>query len=338
MTSATDMRDHIEETGTLQVKHMTLFYRLWRPKNPGATRCVLHINHGMSEHSARYAHFARQCAAKGIAVVAQDHPGHGRSVSNTEELGHIADKNSWRVLLRGVQAAQDLCHQLFGDSPVILFGHSMGSFATLHFLEEDFFTDKLQKKGTSLAGVILSGSTQNPWYLDRSLQLVARLERWRQGAKGKSSIIDQLTFKGFNRRFSPARTRADWLSRDPQSVDAYIQDPMCGKLASNQTWYDFANGLLSVFNRRNLKKLPKKIPFLLISGDQDPLSDQGGLHRLEQSLRSAGINTLTTKTFPHGRHELLNEINRQEVEETIFQWIEQVNNPAPLAATAESHQ
>jgi alpha-beta hydrolase superfamily lysophospholipase len=312
----------IEETGFLQVKQCKLFYRLWRPKASQDTKMLLHINHGMAEHSARYACFAQRCVEIGIAVIAQDHPGHGQSIEGPSHLGHIADKNSWKLLTKCVKATQDLGHQLFGDIPTLVLGHSMGSFATLNLLEQDFISDKLQTNGLPLAGVILSGSTQNPWYLNKSLQLVARLERWRQGGKGKSKLINRLTFAGFNRKFSPNRTKADWLSSDTQAVDAYMQDPLCGEQSSNQTWLDLAEGLLQVFKQRNLKKLPVNTPFLLISGDQDPLSDHGGLHRLEQSLISAGVKHITTKTFPHGRHELLNEINHEEVENTIFQWVE----------------
>ncbi len=244
----------ITETGILQVKQYKLFYRLWRPKVSHHIRFILHINHGMTEHSGRYTHFAERCAQQGIATIAQDHPSHGQSIHGPSHLGHITDKNSWKLLIKCVQATQNVAHQLFGDIPTLLFGHSMGSFATLHFLEQNFITDQLQTHGLPLAGVILSGSTQNPWYLNKSLQLVARLERWRQGS-------------------------------------------------------------------RNLKKLPTTIPFLLISGDQDPLSDHGGLHRLEQSLISAGVQNITSHTFPHGRHELLNELNHEEVEHCIFQWL-----------------
>lgn len=323
----------IEETGYLTVKHHRLFYRLWRPENPQHTKLLIHINHGMAEHSARYASFARACSERGIAVIAQDHPGHGKSISEPDTLGHVADKNFWKVLLKGLQATQNLSQQLFSDIPLVLFGHSMGSFATLNYLEQDFFTETLQKTNPQLAGVILSGSTQNPWYLDKSLQILARLERWRQGAKGQSRLINQLTFKGFNRRFSPTRTDADWLSRDAAAVDAYVQDPLCGKQVSNQTWQDFAGGLLQIFNRRNLKKLPVHVPFLLISGDQDPLSDQGGLHRLEQSLTNAGLQHLSLKTFPHGRHELLNEINHSEVEDFIFDWLEAITHSQTSAGS-----
>ena len=98
-----------------------------------------------------------------------------------------------------------------------------------HDSHSKYNLDSFNKFSKQIDNLDLSGSTQNPWYLDKSLQLVARLERWRQGGKGKSPLINQLTFAGFNRKFSPNRTKADWVSRDPQAVDAYLQDPLCGE-------------------------------------------------------------------------------------------------------------
>ena len=313
-------KSYLEETGHIPFKGHALFYRIWRPKNRQDIKGVIHINHGMSEHSARYEHFALLCVERGFLVIAQDHPGHGKS-AELMDLGHISDLNSWKTLIKGIKATQDLVHQQYGNLPTLLFGHSMGSFATLSFLEQNLI-DALQKNGLPIIGVVLSGSTQNPWYLNKSLQVVAALERWRQGRKGKSRIINLLTFESFNKRFAPTRTKADWLTRDAAAVDEYMQDPLCGAQSTNQTWYEFAKGLLQIFSRKNLKKLPKHVPFLLISGDQDPLSDEGGFHRLEQTLRSSGIQNLQAKTFPHGRHELLNEINHEEVETTLFEWID----------------
>jgi len=322
--AAAQLSDNLcfEETGRFQLQQHSIFYRVWRPQNHKDIQLVIHINHGMAEHSGRYQGFAQACVRRNIAVIAQDHLGYGESSSSHDDLGHIANIHSFTVLLKATAATQTLCSQLFPNIPVVLFGHSMGSFITLGYLEDE------QKKTNSpkLQAVVLSGSTQNPWYLDKSLKIVARLERLRQGKKGKSSLINLLTFGQFNRQFKPSRTTADWLSRDPRAVDIYLSDPLCGELSSNQTWFDFAQGLLDIFRRFNLKKLPNQVPFLVISGDQDPLSDRGGLHRLEQSLIAAGVSVQVT-TFPHGRHELLNELNHHEVESYVFDWIELIATP-----------
>ena len=253
-------------------------------------------------------------------MIAQDHPGHGESIDHPEHLGHFGSRNGWKYLLQSIAATQEFLHQQFKDIPFFFFGHSMGSFATLSYLEQAMIKTNLHTNGLPLKGVILSGSTQNPWYLDRSLHLLAKFETWRQGQKGQSALINALTFQSFNRKFKPTRTDVDWLSRDQQAVDQYINDPLCGTQSSNQSWKDFAEGLIQTFKRNNLKKLPH-VPFLLISGDQDPLSDHGGFHRLEVSLQKAGIQSIKAQTFAHGRHELLNETNHKEVEDLIFHWI-----------------
>jgi len=317
------------ETGELLHQNQKIFYRLWQPESQAvAVKTLIHINHGMAEHSERYQEFATRCVDLGIAVIAHDHPGHGHSVSDTNELGHFGNStrtskngdstNGWHGLLDSMQAVQDFAYQLFGAIPTVIFGHSMGSFATLSFLEQ-------KKTQLAISGVILSGSTQNPWYLDQSLNKLARLESWRQGKRGHSALINTLTFKAFNNKFKPNRTRVDWLSSDPQAVDAYVNDPLCGQQSTNQSWCDFSAGLLELFKPNNLEKLPRNIPYLLIAGDQDPLSNNGGLQRLETSLSHAGIKNLTSRTFPHGRHELLNEINHLEVEHVIFSWLENVS-------------
>ena len=294
-----------------------IFTRIWKPSQRNQSpRAVLHINHGMAEHSARYAPLAERLVAEGYVVIAQDHRGHGYSVKNGELLGHYADKNGWKLLISDVKQINDYIHQQYPGIPIALLGHSMGSFIVQGYMINH---------GNSVDAVLLSGSAYHTELTLSSARLAANIERTRIGSKGRSFVIDAMSFGKFNKSFKPSRTDYDWLSRDPREVDAYVDDPLCGFLCTNQMWQDLLQGLGVISKVRNLRKIPKNIPYLLFSGELDPMSydiKEHGILKLKSRLLAAGIQDVSVKLFPKGRHEILNETNRTEVIEFLVQWLE----------------
>ena len=293
-----------------------IFTRIWKPaKNTRQPRAVFHINHGMAEHSARYGDFAERLVAEGFVVIAQDHRGHGYSVKNGELLGHYADKNGWQLVIKDLLQINEYIHQTFPNTPVVLFGHSMGSFIAQAYAVEH---------GNTVDAVILSGSAYHTDFELSYGKLAAAIEKARIGGRGRSYMIDALSFGEYNKTFKPVRTDCDWLSRDPRQVDAYIADPLCGFLCTNQLWLDLINGIGVITKTKNLRRIPDRIPYLLVSGEMDPMSyddKEHGILKLRDRLEKAGQQAVAVKLFPQGRHEILNEINRNEVMEYIVRWL-----------------
>ncbi len=198
--------------------------------------------------------------------------------------------------------------------PVFLLGHSMGSYIAQAYV---------MHHSASLQGVILSASNFQPVALYRAASLIARLERWRQGAKGRSALIEWLSFGSFNKAFKPNRTPYDWLSRDPAQVDAYASDPLCGFRCTNQLWIDLLGGLQQISKASNLAQIDPGLPLLIIGGECDPVSEGKRLTDLARTLRNAGNRQLQLNLYPQARHELFNETNRDEVMADVIKWLNQ---------------
>lgn len=280
---------------------------IWRHSDPRAT---IHIVHGMAEHCLRYAPLAEFLHHQGYQVVTHNHRGHGERTPQ----GHYADSDGWELVIADMAQVQK---QLTGTEPVILFGHSMGSFIAQGFAI---------RHGQQLSGLILSGSNyQNP-AIYHAGQTVAKALKIFQGGRTQSNVMDKVSFASFNNQFKPARTDFDWLSRDNNQVDKYINDDACGHTCSLQLWIDLFDGLIEISNKKNLAKIPADLPIYLFAGDQDPVGQKGkGVKALEKVLTQTGHKTVSCKLYADGRHEMLNEINAESVFQDILNWIQTIH-------------
>lgn len=287
----------------------------------GRTAGVLQIIHGMAEHGARYARLAAKLTDAGYAVYVHDQRGHGRSIPRGHTAGHIAPSDAFGTLVRDAHEVNRAIANRHPASPIALLGHSMGSFVAQALL----FTHP-----KDVVGCILSASDGAPTPLARAGRLVARAERFRLGPTGKSPAIHKLTFADFNAKFAPNRTSADWLSRDPAEVDKYVADPLCGFRVDTQLWVDLLDALdTSVHDPANQGRIPKELPILLLAGDRDPVGDMGrGVRRLYDEYRRAGISDLAITLYPGGRHEMLNETNREQVMQDVLGFVVRVTASA----------
>ena len=293
----------------------------WRGNPPA--RAVLMLIHGMSEHAGRYAEFGEALAARGIDLYAPDLRGHGVTGTRQGVLGHFAAHNGWHRVLADLRELEQLIRERHPNTPLLLFGHSMGSYLAQAYL---------MHHGDGFAGAVLSGSNYQPVALYRLGQQVARLECWRQGPTGRSAVLEALTFGSFNRAFRPARTHHDWLSRDPAEVDAYLADPLCGIRCTNQLWVDLFGGLQEITPVANLARIPHDLPLLVIGGERDPVSAGRRQLDLADALRRAGLLQINTQLYPDARHELLHETHRAEVIAYLLDWLE-----AALATQQSRH-
>lgn len=304
-----------------------IFARHWRPTKAKTTPpAVVQIFHGLAEHSERYEHFAEQLVADGYHVFAHDHRGHGYTAKNKSELGLFDSNYGWRLVIEDGKHINDFIREQYIGIPIITFGHSMGSF---------ILQKCLTKYPKMTNGVILSGTTVPNKLLVKSALTVANLDKARSGALTRCQIVEYLTFKPYNKAFKPNRTDSDWLSRDNAAVDAYVADIRCGFVSCAQLWIDLSKGILELFDSKIHSKLPKNVPYLILGGDHDPLSNKGkGSKKLEKLLKSYKISSVDLKLYADGRHEMLNEINRDEVEKDICYWIR--NTVSKLAGASKS--
>ena len=288
-----------------------LYVHRWPPP-ADAPRGVLLIVHGMAEHGGRYARFAAAANADGWAVVAPDLPGHGRSATGAIR-GHFADRDGWAVALAAVHVVRRYVAGRHPDLPLVLLGHSMGSFIAQHYLVEH---------GAGLAGAILSATSGSLGPLRRLGLLLMKAEILRYGPRHPSALAEALSFKTFNKAFEPARTAFDWLSRDPAEVDRYIADPACGFRCSATLWADLFAAGATLRDPEWLVKLPKRLPILMICGSRDPVSrGSKGPELLARTYRKAGLSGVSVRRYDEGRHELLNDICRDEVTADLLAWL-----------------
>ncbi|CAM3695507.1 alpha/beta hydrolase [Parendozoicomonas haliclonae] len=281
----------------------------WQAAAPKATVLILH---GMAEHGLRYGRLAETLNQHGYNVAAIDHRGHGQSVHNL--AGIFSTERGWERVLDDVSCAYEHLHENQPELPVFILGHSMGSFITQSWL---------MQQERKLAGVVLSGSTYNNRILLQLGRMVTRMESLRLGADKTSRLVDLLTFGSYNNGFKPARTPFDWLSADTAEVDAYIADPLCGFQCTNSLWLDLFQGLLSITSLPALQKLDSRLPFYIFGGDRDPVGQNGkGLRKLAHRLTEAGVEHVDLKVWPGGRHEMLNESNRDDVTHQLVQWLD----------------
>jgi alpha-beta hydrolase superfamily lysophospholipase len=251
-------------------------------------------------------------------VYANDHRGHGRTVKSAADLGWVAERDGWRKCVDDLWQLNRHVAATHTGLPIVLLGHSMGAT-----LAEQFMGDP--DRGNALAGVVLSGANGKPTALAKIGGAITRAECARLGARGKSKLVQSLTFDAFNKNFAPARTAFDWLSRDPAEVDKYVADPLCGFPATVQLWIDLLEGWAAVSCAAHRNRVPKALPLYLISGGRDPVS--GNTRQLEPWMaeyRAAGVVNMTHKFYPDARHELFNEINRDEVTADLIGWLDQV--------------
>jgi alpha-beta hydrolase superfamily lysophospholipase len=291
--------------------HSRLYVNQWLPEAP--PKALIMVSHGMAEHGGRYVRLAEALCGAGYGVFALDQRGHGRT-ADEGTLGLFAEQDGWSKVVGDLASLNQHIGQQQPGVPIILLGHSMGSYIAQAYLLHH---------SASLHGAVLSGSNFQPVALYRAARLITRAERLRQGLRGRSALIEFLSFGSFNQAFKPNRTAFDWLSRDPDEVDRYLHDPLCGFRCTNQLWFDLLGGLQQISKASNLAQIDPGLPILVIGGECDPVSEGKRLKSLAHALREAGCQNLQLNIYPQARHEVFNETNRDEVTADVLTWLDQ---------------
>ncbi|MBP3696015.1 MAG: lysophospholipase [Clostridia bacterium] len=288
-----------------------VFARCWAPadENPKA---IFQIVHGMAEHGERYADFAEYLCSKGFAVLADDHVGHGKSVKSDDDLGYFGENGGWDAFVEDERALTELIKKEYPDTPVIFFGHSMGSFIAREYLRR--YGDDEAIKG----GIICGTSGKNPASAI-AIKLAGAIAK-SKGSRHRSEFINNVAFGAYNKKFEGA-TAFDWLSSDTEQVKKYIEDKYCGYLFTAAGYKDLFTVLTVVSGKEWFKNMPKDLPLLVISGEDDPVGNYGkGIKQVYNDLKREGVKDVTLKLYPGLRHEILNERKNKTVYEDMAAW------------------
>lgn len=282
-------------------------YRVWEPE--GEIKGIVQLLHGMAEHIHRYDRMAKALNAHGYLVVGHNHRGHG---PHAEKLGYFAAEHGWDHLIEDAHQVTLEIKERYPGKKLVLLGHSMGSFAAREYAI---------RYGTELEGLVLSGTGYYPALVAGLGKLIAKCCPKDQPAP----FVDKIAFSANNKAFKPARTPFDWLSRDEMQVDQYIADPLCGFLFTGQAYADFFGGLMQLTHTDRLQAMPKDLPVFFLSGDHDPVGQMGkGVQKTADQFKEVGIKHVTVKLYPMGRHEMFNEINKEEVDQDLRNWLDSV--------------
>lgn len=276
-------------------------------------RAVLQLSHGMCEYVRRYEPMAKFYAAHGIALAGNDHLGHGQT-AQPGEYGHYGDLGGRYYLLQDLRKMNERLHEKFPGVPIILYGHSMGSFYARWYAE---------KWPDTIAALILSG-TAGPSPLNLLGQPLAALIAAVRGARTVSPLLVKLNFGSYCKRIPDAVSPTAWITRDDAIVRRYSEDPLCTFFFTAGTYREMLATLNHVSSKKWARAMDKNLPVLLIAGDGDPVGDYGaGVRKVWAMLGDAGVKDLTCQIYPEARHELHNELNRQEVFDYVLGWIEE---------------
>lgn len=274
---------------------------------------IVQIVHGMAEHAGRYAAVAAALVEARYVVYAHDLRGHGLTAHEADDLGLFAEHDGWSHALDDIHRIGELACRENPGAPRCLLGHSMGSL-----LAQSYLLDH----ASSLDALVLSATTVGGGPLVHAGRALARLERWRSGVRGRSALLEFLSFGAYNKGFRPARTEADWLSRDPAQVDLYVNDPLCGFRSTNQLWVELLDAMARLGSAR-WDNVPKDLPIYVFSGALDPLSERTrGVLKLIRRYERAGLRRVTHRFYPDARHECFNELNRHEVYADLIAWLD----------------
>lgn len=291
-----------------------VFARVWSPVEGMVHKGIVQIAHGMMEHSGRYRRLAMALGEAGYVVYASDHRGHGHTVKRQDDVGHL-ELDGLRWVVQDLRHLTMLAREQFPDLPLFLMGHSLGSFIVQQYICQ---------YGAEIDGVVLSGTTGRPGGVIRIASWLARREIRKQGPRHRSDRLHNLTFGSYNKGFAPARTPYDWLSRDEAEVRLYMEDPLCGGTCTAGFYNEFFQLMSNLQRVEDARAIPHNLPIYLFAGDKDPVGQRGkSVSRLASWYRRVGLRDVTCTLYPNGRHEMCNELNREEVTADLISWLDQ---------------
>ncbi len=288
----------------------------WYPKSllKKLPRFVVCISHGMAEHALRYTDFAQFLCDNQCVVYVHDHRGHGKTAITQDELGYICETNGFERVVLDLQEVINSAKNEYPGVKIVLLGHSFGSFVSQRFI---------QLFGEEVDACILSGTAGPNSALTIAGEMLAKIVKNLRGAKHPSPFLDKVTFGSYNSKITNPTSPKAWISRDEDSVKSYIEDPLCGFICTAGFFADLTHGLNTIFKKKNIRRVRKDLPIFLFAGTGDPVGNYTKtIQKLANLYKKYDVQNVQEKYYDGGRHEMLSEINRQEVYSDILNWME----------------
>lgn len=283
----------------------------WDPE--GEPKAVLQIIHGMTEYVGRYDEFASFLADHGFCVVGNDHIGHGDSVNSPDDYGYFREKNGNKCLLEDIRTLQEMTRKKYPDVPYFILGHSMGSFLARQYIA---------RYGDGLAGAVIMGTGSQPAATLSSAMLLCRLIALARGWKYRSQLIKNMASGNYNKRCGD-KTPAEWLSKNDENKAAYLSNLKCTFIFTVNGYYNLFYSFKDCQDKKTVAKIRKDLPILIVSGAEDPVGNYGkGVEQAYKLYQDAGIEDLQMKLYEGDRHEILNELDREQVYQDLLDWFE----------------
>ena len=283
----------------------TVYYLKWEIENPKAN---VVISHGMVEHPGRYDDLAKYLNSYNINVYGIYHIGHGE---NAKVLNHMGE-NEFDRCISNLNELIEIAS--LNQKPTFLLGHSMGSFMSQLYIT----------RYTNIKGLILSGSTKSN-FISKAGSIVASVLTFFAKDKTKPcKFLDNMAFGSHNKVFKNTRTNFDWLSQDEAQVDKYIADPYCGGVCSSSFFKNLTTGMANMGKKKYLKNVNLDLRIYIHESASDLVSNMGkGLYYLEKQYKDLGVKKVKLVVYANDRHEIYNELNKQEDYENKLRFIEE---------------
>ena len=284
---------------------------IWEPDC--APKGIVQIFHGMVEHIDRYEHFAHYLNSKGYIVAGDDHRGHGRT-AGVEFLGKVPFGHTYFDTIDDGKVITSYLKKRYGNLPLFVFAHSYGSFLGQGYI---------QQNSENIDGCILSGSANMSGIEPKIGRFVANIQHKLYGKDKAAEFIKNMTFGGYEKPFKKEKRQNAWLNRDASECEKYNSDKYCNYTMSVGFYKNFFDGLCRIYEQDRLAGIDKKLPIFIVAGDKDPVGKMGKLvNKLYDMYTQLGIEDVKIKLYEDARHEIVNELNKDEVYADIAGWLD----------------
>lgn len=291
----------------------TVFATVYAPKN-GEVRGVVQLSHGMIDYVGRYEALADFLTGVGFVFAGNEHLGHGRTAASASDFGFFADKNGYKLVIKDLLSMNELLHNEYPDVPLVLFGHSMGSFLARLYANE---------YPETISALVIHGTGGKNPAAPMGKALVSLLSCF-FGNRHRSKLINSIAFGSYNKKYDKAEGHNAWLTRDLSRVATRDTDPYTSFFFTLSGYYDLFTMLERCNSKEWFKNYKKSLPTLVMSGLMDPVGDYGrGVMYVYNGLKAQGVENLSLKTYEGARHELFNEYNMNEVFSDLLLFLEE---------------
>ena len=293
---------------------LNIYLHKWLPQNKNPTK-LFFLVHGSVEHAKRYDAFAKKLNNEGFVVIAPDHRGHGLTAKNSGVFSHFGDKDGFLRSVQDLEEILDYIKTEYPTLPRVVFGHSLGSFMTRKLISI---------RGDKFKAAIISGTSWGNIIELRGLMVLAGIWSLFADKNLPNQAFNDFYWSALNAKIKNRKGKVDFINRDDNEVKKYEEDELCGVTITIEFGVQMAKSILMLRKPEVYKNTPKDLNIYLASGMEDPLSNKGkDITLIAEKYRKAGVKNIEVKLYPGARHEIINEINKEEVIKDMLDWLNQ---------------